>query len=97
MYSRVAFTTGLMVSELPYLLLAALPTIVVAIGCYWSVGFPSEANQTGAVIFICIMYDLVYTGIRQLITAYAPVAMFAALVVVPLSAPGLILWCFGAE
>lgn len=89
MYSWVAFTTGLIVSELPYLVFCG----ILYWACwYWSVGFPAEANKAGAVLFICIMYEFVYTGIGQFIAAYAPNAMFAALVV-PLVIGTLVSFC----
>lgn len=79
MYSWIAFVTGLIVSELPYLILCGVLYFV----CWYFAVFTGQAldsNKAGAVLFICIMYEFVYTGIGQFIAAYAPNAMFAALV-----------------
>lgn len=77
MYSWVAFTTGLVVSELPYLCVCA----VLYFACwYYTVGFPHDSGRAGATFFVMLMYELVYTGIGQFIAAYAPNEMFASLV-----------------
>lgn len=77
MYSWIAFTTGLIVSELPYLCICA----VLYFFCwYYTVGFPTDSNKAGATFFVMLMYEFVYTGIGQFIAAYAPNAIFASLV-----------------
>ncbi|KAE8343763.1 hypothetical protein BDV24DRAFT_172446 [Aspergillus arachidicola] len=77
MYSWVAFVTALIVSEIPYLCLCA----VLYFACwYYTVGFPTDSNKSGAVFFVMLMYEFVYTGIGQFISAYAPNAIFAALI-----------------
>ncbi|KAI9150540.1 ABC multidrug transporter atrB [Paramyrothecium foliicola] len=77
MYSWVAFVTGLVVSELPYLCICA----VLYFFCfYYTVGFPSDSNRAGATFFVMLMYELLYTGIGQFIAAYAPNEVFASLV-----------------
>lgn len=76
MYSWVAFVTGLVVSELPYLCVCA----VLYFACwYYTVGFSSDSNKSGATFFVMLMYEFVYTGIGQFIAAYAPNAVFASL------------------
>ncbi|KAK3314024.1 ABC-2 type transporter-domain-containing protein [Apodospora peruviana] len=76
MYSWIAFVTGLVVSELPYLCICAVMYFVC---WYYTVGFPSDSNRAGATFFVMLMYEFVYTGIGQFIAAYAPNAIFAAL------------------
>lgn len=77
MYSWIAFTTGLIVSELPYLCVCA----VLYFACwYYTVGFPKDSSRSGATFFVMLMYEFVYTGIGQFVAAYAPNAVFASLV-----------------
>ncbi|KAK4140476.1 ABC-2 type transporter-domain-containing protein [Dichotomopilus funicola] len=77
MYSWVAFVTGLIVSELPYLVLCA----VLYFSCwYYTVGFPHESSRAGSTFFVMLLFELVYTGIGQFEAAYAPSELFAALV-----------------
>jgi ABC-type multidrug transport system ATPase subunit len=77
MYSWVAFVTGLIVSEMPYLCICA----VLYFACwYYTVGFPTDSNKAGATFFVMLMYEFVYTGIGQFVAAYAPNAVFASLV-----------------
>jgi ABC-type multidrug transport system permease subunit/ABC-type multidrug transport system ATPase subunit len=76
MYSWIAFVTGLIVSEIPYLCICA----VLYFACwYYTVGFPHDSNKSGATFFVMLMYEFIYTGIGQFIAAYAPNAVFAAL------------------
>ncbi|KAJ5533875.1 hypothetical protein N7527_000129 [Penicillium freii] len=77
MYHWSAFTTGLIVSELPYLVFCA---ILYYVTWYYTVGFPSGSDKAGAVFFVMLMYEFIYTGIGQAIAAYAPNAVFAILV-----------------
>lgn len=77
MYSWVAFCTGLIVSELPYLVVCA----VLYFACwYYTCGLPTSSNKAGAIFFVMLFYEFVYTGIGQFIAAYAPNAVFASLV-----------------
>ncbi|KAI4853488.1 hypothetical protein E4T44_00808 [Aureobasidium sp. EXF-8845] len=77
MYSWYAFTTGLIVSEVPYLCLCA----VLYFACwYYTVGFPTDSNKSGATFWVMLMYEFIYTGLGQAIAAYAPNAVFASLV-----------------
>ncbi|TVY47802.1 Protein SNQ2 [Lachnellula occidentalis] len=76
MYSWVAFTTGLIVSEFPYLCVCA---VLYFAGWYYTIGFPTDSNKSGAVFFVMLMYEFIYTGIGQAIAAYAPNAVFASL------------------
>jgi len=77
MYSWIAFVTGLIVSEIPYLMLCG----VLYFACwYYTVGFPTDSNKAGATLFVMLMYEFIYTGIGQFIAAYAPNAIFASLV-----------------
>lgn len=76
-YSWVCFVTALIVSELPYLCFCA----VLYFACwYYTVGFPTDSDKAGAMFFVMLIYEFVYTGIGQFIAAYAPNAVFAALI-----------------
>lgn len=76
MYSWVAFVTGLIVSELPYLCVCA---VLYFVCWYYTVGFSTVSNKAGATFFVMLMYEFVYTGIGQFVAAYAPNAVFASL------------------
>ncbi|KAI0598853.1 ABC transporter [Biscogniauxia sp. FL1348] len=76
MYSWVAFVTGLVVSEIPYLCICA---VLYYVCWYYTVGFPKDSDRAGATFFVMLMYEFVYTGIGQFIAAYAPNALFASL------------------
>lgn len=83
MYSWIAFVTGLIVSEIPYLILCA---IIYFVCWYFTVGFPTSTAppatataRTGATFFVMLMYEFLYTGMGQFIAAYAPNEVFAAL------------------
>ncbi|CEL10431.1 hypothetical protein ASPCAL13550 [Aspergillus calidoustus] len=77
MYSWKAFVTGLVISELPYLVICA---ILFFFCFYYTVGFPADSDKAGAVFFVMLMYEFLYTGIGQFIAAYAPNATAAALI-----------------
>ena len=77
MYSWKAFVTGLIVSEFPYLCICA---VLYFAPWYYTVGFPTDSNKSGAVFFVMLFYEFIYTGIGQFIAAYAPNAVFASLV-----------------
>ncbi|KPM39862.1 Protein SNQ2 [Neonectria ditissima] len=77
MYSWVAFVTGLIVSEVPYLCVCA---VLYFVGWYYTVGFPGDSNRAGATFFVMLTYEFVYTGIGQFVAAYAPNEVFASLV-----------------
>jgi ATP-binding cassette, subfamily G (WHITE), member 2, SNQ2 len=55
MYSWVAFVTGLISSEIPYLVICA---IIYFLLFYYSTGFPTESNKAGAVFFIMLIYQV---------------------------------------
>ncbi|KAH8653120.1 putative Brefeldin A resistance protein [Tricladium varicosporioides] len=76
MYSWVAFVTGLIVSELPYLVVCA---VLYFVCWYYTVGFSSSSDKAGATFFVMLFYEFVYTGIGQFVAAYAPNAVFASL------------------
>ncbi|KAK5655072.1 hypothetical protein OQA88_5971 [Cercophora sp. LCS_1] len=76
MYSWIAFVTGLVVSEIPYLCVCA---VLYFVCWYYTVGFPSESTRAGGTFFIMLFYEMIYTGIGQFIAAYAPNAVFASL------------------
>ncbi|KAJ5760456.1 hypothetical protein N7520_007612 [Penicillium odoratum] len=90
MYSWVAFVTGLIVSEFPYLCICA----VLYFACwYYPVWrLPHDSNRSGATFFIMLIYEFIYTGIGQFIAAYAPNPTFAALVN-PLIISILVIFC----
>ena len=77
MYSWIAFVTGLIVSEFPYLCICA---VLYFVTWYYTCGFPSDSNKAGATFFVMILYEFIYTGIGQATAAYAPNAVFATLV-----------------
>ncbi|KAJ3542263.1 hypothetical protein NM208_g4196 [Fusarium decemcellulare] len=77
MYSWVAFVTGLIVSEVPYLILCA---VFYYVCWYYTVGFPDSSSRAGGTFFVMLMYEFVYTGIGQFVAAYAPNEVFASLV-----------------
>ncbi|KAL1860169.1 hypothetical protein Plec18170_002118 [Paecilomyces lecythidis] len=77
MYSWIAFVTGLIISELPYLCICA---VLYYICWYYTIGFPVSSSRAGSTFFVMLMYEFLYTGIGQFIAAYAPNAVFAALI-----------------
>ncbi|KAM3502005.1 hypothetical protein MY10362_005152 [Beauveria mimosiformis] len=77
MYHWAPFVAGLIVSEFPYLLMCALLYYVC---WYFTAGLPSGPGHAGSVFFVVVMYEFLYTGIGQMIAAYTPNAVFAALV-----------------
>ncbi|KAJ5920756.1 hypothetical protein N7466_009082 [Penicillium verhagenii] len=90
MYSWVAFVTGLIVSEFPYLCICA---VLYFVCWYWPVWrLPHDSNRSGATFFIMLIYEFIYTGIGQCVAAYAPNPTFAALVN-PLIISILVLFC----
>ncbi|KAM0080893.1 hypothetical protein ACKRZS_006944 [Fusarium odoratissimum] len=76
-YHWASFVTGLIVSEIPYLIVSGFFYFVTF---NFTVGFPTDANKAGGVFFVVIMYEFLYTGIGQFIAAYAPNAIFASMV-----------------
>lgn len=76
MYHWVPFVTGLIVSEIPYLIICA---VLYFVCWYYTCGFPTASKYAGSTLFVMIMYEFVYTGIGQMIAAYAPNAVFASL------------------
>ncbi|KKK16272.1 hypothetical protein ARAM_003175 [Aspergillus rambellii] len=76
MYSWVAFVTGLIISEMPYLCLCA---VLYFVCFYYQTGFPTDSSKAGAVFMVMWLYEFLYTGIGQFISAYAPNAVFASL------------------
>ncbi|KAI9794245.1 MAG: hypothetical protein M1816_006171 [Peltula sp. TS41687] len=77
MYSWIAFVTGLIVSEFPYLCICA---VLYFVCWYYLVDFPTSSDKAGGVFFVMLFYEFLYTGIGQFIAAYAPNAVFASLV-----------------
>ncbi|GAB7334975.1 hypothetical protein MBLNU13_g06844t1 [Cladosporium sp. NU13] len=77
MYHWFPFTTGLIVSEVPYLIVCA---VFYFLPFYYTVGFPSASDKAGAVFFVMLVYEFIYTGIGQFVAAPAPNAVFAALI-----------------
>ncbi|KAK4462872.1 putative ABC transporter [Cladorrhinum samala] len=76
MYSWIAFVTGLIVSEIPYLMFCG----VLYYCCwYYTLGLPKNSNRAGATLFTMLMYEFIYTGMGQFIAAYAPNDVFASL------------------
>ncbi|KAJ0423003.1 ABC-2 type transporter-domain-containing protein [Aspergillus carlsbadensis] len=77
MYHWAPFVTGLIVSEIPYLLVCA---VLYYVCWYFTCGLPTSADHAGSVFFVVVMYEFLYTGIGQMIAAYTPNAVFASLV-----------------
>ncbi|KAI8680958.1 hypothetical protein NCS55_00344800 [Fusarium keratoplasticum] len=76
-YSWIAFVTGLIISETPYLIICA----ILYFACwYYTVGFPVATDRAGSTLFVMLMYEFLYTGIGQFIAAYAPNPVFASLI-----------------
>ncbi|KAF7185841.1 ABC multidrug transporter atrF [Pseudocercospora fuligena] len=76
MYHWFAFCTSQIISEIPYLCICA---VLYFVCWYWTVGFPNDSNKAGAVFFVMLFYEFIYTGVGQAIAAYAPNDVFAAL------------------
>src|SRR5699024_3490873 len=66
MYSWVAFVTGLIVSEIPYLIICG---VLYFVCWYYTVGFPTASTRAGATFFVMLMYEFLYTGMGQFIAA----------------------------
>ncbi|KEF60199.1 ATPase [Exophiala aquamarina CBS 119918] len=77
MYHWGPFVTGLIVSELPYLVICA---VLYFVCFYYTSGLPNSSSKAGGVFFVMLMYEFMYTGIGQFVAAYAPNAVFASLV-----------------
>jgi ATP-binding cassette subfamily G (WHITE) protein 2 (SNQ2) len=76
-YSWQAFVTSQILSEIPYLLISG---VLYFATWYYTVGFPTNSNKAGATLFVMLLYEFLYTGIGQFVAAYAPNAIFAALI-----------------
>ncbi|EPQ31307.1 uncharacterized protein PFL1_01492 [Pseudozyma flocculosa PF-1] len=77
MYHWGPFVTALIVSEIPYLIICGLFYFFCY---YYTVGFPTASKSAASVVFVMIFYEMLYTGIGQMIAAYAPNPVFASLV-----------------
>jgi ABC-type multidrug transport system permease subunit/ABC-type multidrug transport system ATPase subunit len=77
MYSWVAFVTGVIVSEVPYLCVCAF---LYFFCWYYTVGFPNDVSRAGSIFFVVLMFEFIYTGIGQFESACAPNELFAALI-----------------
>jgi len=76
-YSWQAFVAGEIIAEVPYLLVCAFLYFV----CWYPVvGFSWAPGVAGPVYLQMTLYEFLYTGIGQFVAAYAPNAVFAALV-----------------
>ncbi|KHO10892.1 ATP-binding cassette transporter ifT1 [Metarhizium robertsii ARSEF 23] len=87
--NTVLFVTGLIVSELPYLVVCG---VIYFVCWYWTAGLRNDTKWAGSTFFVAMFYEMLYTGIGQLIAAYAPNATFASLVN-PLVITTLVLLC----
>jgi ATP-binding cassette subfamily G (WHITE) protein 2 (SNQ2) len=76
MYSWETFVTGLIVAEIPYLVICAA---LYFFTFYYTTGFSSEPSKAGPSFLMMLLYEFLYTGIGQFIAAYAPNATAAAL------------------
>lgn len=77
MYHWAPFVTGLIISEIPYLILCG---VLYFVCFYYTAGFPAASTRAGSVLFVMIVYEFIYTGIGQFVAAYAPNAVFASLI-----------------
>lgn len=77
MYHWMPFVTGLIVSEVPYLIVCA---VFYFLCWYYTAGLPLNSNRAGAVFFVMLCYEFFYTGLGQFVAAYAPNAVAATLV-----------------
>ncbi|KAI9162747.1 ATPase [Paramyrothecium foliicola] len=77
MYHWAPFVTGLILSEIPYLIVCAFLYYVC---WYFTAGLPSAPQYAGSVFFVVLIYEGLYTAIGQMIAAYTPNAVFASLV-----------------
>ncbi|KAK8204125.1 putative Brefeldin A resistance protein [Phyllosticta capitalensis] len=77
MYHWIPFVTGLIVSEIPYLIVCA---VFYYVCFYYTAGFPAASKYAGATFFVMLIYEFIYTGIGQFVAAYTPNAVFAAMV-----------------
>jgi len=76
-YHWAPFVTGLIVSEVPYLIVCAFMYFVC---WYFTAGLPGAAKWAGSSFFVAVLYEFLYTGIGQMIAAYSPNEVFASLV-----------------
>ncbi|WWD19932.1 hypothetical protein CI109_104404 [Kwoniella shandongensis] len=77
LYCWQAFVFGEIIAEVPYLLVCAFLYFV----CWYPVvGFSFAPGVAGPVYLQMTLYEFLYTGIGQFVAAYAPNAVFAALV-----------------
>ncbi|KAJ8110063.1 hypothetical protein OPT61_g6990 [Boeremia exigua] len=88
-YHWAPFVTGLIVSEIPYLIVCAVMYFVC---WYFTAGLPGAARYAGSTFFVVLFYEFLYTGIGQMIAAYSPNAVFASLVN-PLFVTTLVSFC----
>lgn len=77
LYSWQVFCFGEIIAELPYLVICAF--------LYWACWYPTSgmsmaAGAAGPVFLQMVFYELLYTGMGQAMAAYAPTAVFAAMV-----------------
>jgi ABC-type multidrug transport system permease subunit len=61
-YHWAPFVSGLIVSELPYLVICA---VLYFVSWYFSTGLPTEAKYAGSVFFVVVSIYLVNLPIRQ--------------------------------
>lgn len=76
-YSWVAFMTGQMVAEIPYLIFCGT---LYFVGFYFTVGFPVGASVSGQFFLEMILYQFLYTAVGQGIAVFSPNEYFASLV-----------------
>ncbi|KAI9733554.1 MAG: hypothetical protein M1834_003155 [Cirrosporium novae-zelandiae] len=89
MYSWKAFVFGLTVAEVPYLIICA---VLYFVCWYYTVGFPNDSSIAGPLFLQMVLFEFLYTGIGQFISAYAPNEYFASLTT-PLLMSILISFC----
>ena len=76
MYSWIAFVTGQLVAEIPYLIICGTLYFVC---WYFTTGLPVKASTSGQVYFTMLMYEFLYTAMGQAIAAISPNGFFASL------------------
>ncbi|OJZ80600.1 hypothetical protein ASPFODRAFT_147512 [Aspergillus luchuensis CBS 106.47] len=76
-YSWIAFVTGQMIAEIPYLILCGT---LYFVGFYFTVGLPTRASISGQFFLEMIFYQFLYTAVGQGIAVFSPNEYFASLV-----------------
>ena len=77
-YSWIAFTTGAVISELPYRIVAGT---VYWCCWYWATWFPRDTVTSVSVWAFVIVFEFFYLGFAQAIAAFSPNDLLASLLI----------------